>query len=150
MQLKLTFVKRTPKTSAAGKSYTSLSIKTNEYGDKWLSGFDGKETSSWKEGDTVEATVEEKGQYLNFSVPKASRGSFGGSTGLSEADLDKILGPMRQIYAEVRATHVEAEKTRVTLTDFFGKLIKQGIIKLEDVLPNVPFPTEDDLEQHFK
>lgn len=85
--LTLTFVRRTPKTSQAGKPYTSLSIKCNEYGDKYLSGFDGKETASWKVGDTVEADVEEKGQYLNFKVPKATFSKVPGAPDVNRIEL---------------------------------------------------------------
>ena len=81
MQITLTRVFRsktkrdgTPLVTSTGKPYTSLRIQCNEYGDKWLSGFDGQQTSSWKEGDTVEVEVEQKGDYLNFSVPKKSGG----------------------------------------------------------------------------
>ena len=45
-----------------GRPYTRLSIKTVEYGDKWLSGFEGFATKNWKEGDSVELEVEEKGE----------------------------------------------------------------------------------------
>lgn len=63
-----------PLMSKAGKPYTRLSIKTDTHGDKYLSGFDGKQTASWKEGDSVDIDVEQKGEYLNFSVPKLPEG----------------------------------------------------------------------------
>ncbi len=70
----LTYLKDTPKTSAAGKPYTSRSIKTQEHGDKWLSGFANANNKNWKVGDTVELEVKEVNkdgkQYLNFEVPK--------------------------------------------------------------------------------
>lgn len=79
----LTFVGRydtkkdgTPLLTKAGKPYTSLRIKCNEHGDKYLSGFDGSQTKDWKIGDTVDIEVEEKGEYLNFSVPKAGSVDF--------------------------------------------------------------------------
>jgi len=53
-----------------GREYTRLAIKTKEYGDRYLSGFGNEKNASWKVGDTVEITVEESGQYLNFSMPK--------------------------------------------------------------------------------
>ena len=70
----LTFVRRTPKTSASGKPYTSLSIKTQEHGDKYLSGFGNKDNEGWNEGDTVEIetkeVVKDGKTYLNFETPK--------------------------------------------------------------------------------
>lgn len=76
-KITLTFVGRyttkkdgTPLVGKTGKPYTSLRIKCNEYGDSYLSGFDGAATRDWKEGDTVEIETEKKGEYLNFSVPK--------------------------------------------------------------------------------
>lgn len=59
-----------PLMSKTGKPYTRMSIKTEEYGDKYISGFKNKANESWKEGDTVEVIIEEKGEYLNFSMPK--------------------------------------------------------------------------------
>lgn len=63
-----------PLLSTKGRPYTRMSIKTNEYGEKWISGFQGKENSNWKEGDTVEVIIKktERGgtEYLNFEVPK--------------------------------------------------------------------------------
>jgi hypothetical protein len=55
-----------------GKPYTSLRMQVAEYPDKWMSGFDGKSTATWKEGDVVEVFVEQKGEYLNFKVPNAT------------------------------------------------------------------------------
>jgi len=71
----LTFVRRDEKVSPrTNKPYTSLSIKTNEYGEKYLSGFGSKDNSRWKEGDTVEILVKkiqkDGKEYLNFETPK--------------------------------------------------------------------------------
>ena len=56
-----------------GKPFISMSIKTSEHGDKWLSGFKGAENAHWNEGDVVDIIVEQKGEYLNFSVPKVNQ-----------------------------------------------------------------------------
>lgn len=56
--------------SKKGFPYTRMSIKTEEHGDKWVSGFENKDNKDWKEGDTVEIEVKENGQYLNFETPK--------------------------------------------------------------------------------
>jgi len=69
MQVTLTTISRKDKTSSAGKPYVSLGIKTQEHGGRWLSGFGRKDNKDWKAGDKVEIIVEEKGQYLNFSMP---------------------------------------------------------------------------------
>ena len=53
-----------------GRNYTRLGVKAKEHGDKWLSGFGNSKNSGWKEGDQVEVIVEQKGEYLNFSMPK--------------------------------------------------------------------------------
>ena len=92
MQVTLNYVKRTPKTSQAGKPYTSLSIKTNEHGEKWLSGFGNKDNQNWAEGDTVEIEVEQKGEYLNFSTPKGSfqRGGTAPDVNRVEAKIDAL------------------------------------------------------------
>lgn len=71
MLVTITRISRKEKISKkSGKPFISLGIITEEHGDKWLSGFDGKETESWVPGNKVEIEVEKKGDYLNFTVPK--------------------------------------------------------------------------------
>jgi len=70
-------ITRNERTSAkTGKPFTSLGLKTTEYGDQWLSGFGNKDNAGWKEGDQVEIEikkVEKDGRtYLNFDTPKAA------------------------------------------------------------------------------
>lgn len=73
-KLTLTFVKSFPKTSISGENYTSVSIKSKEYGDKYLSGFGNKDNQNWKVGDVVEVLVKQVlkdgKEYLNFEMPK--------------------------------------------------------------------------------
>lgn len=68
---------REEKTSKAGKPYTSLRIKTIEYGDRYLSGFGNASNKDWKEGSEVEIIVTETQKddktYLNFETPKAEK-----------------------------------------------------------------------------
>ena len=64
----------TPLIGKNGKPYTKLSVKCQEYGDKWLSGFANKRNEGWKEGDVVEVEVEEKDGFLNYSLPKLPDG----------------------------------------------------------------------------
>lgn len=50
-----------------------VSIKTAQHGDKWIGAlFDPKKgkngTEDWKEGDTVEVYLTEKGGYTNFTM----------------------------------------------------------------------------------
>lgn len=79
MKLTLTKVFRTKKDKAGnplktkdGRAYERISIKAEEYGDRYLSGFGGGWNDNWNEGDIVNANVEEvQGkdgkEYLNFS-----------------------------------------------------------------------------------
>lgn len=90
----LTYVQRYPKTSAAGKPYVSMVIKTNAHGDKTLSGFGNKENESWKPGDEVEFNVVQKDQYLNFEVPRGAGGRGG-------AVDEHLKARIEQIYTEV-------------------------------------------------
>ena len=60
-----------PLVSKTGKPYKKMSIKCVEHGDKWLSGFEGRDNANWKEGDQVEIIVKQNGEYLNYDVPKA-------------------------------------------------------------------------------
>lgn len=49
----------------------NVAIKTNQHGDKWLSTFKVDGTEDWKDGDTVNIEVQQKGDYLNF-VPQTA------------------------------------------------------------------------------
>ena len=55
-----------PLVGSNGKPYTSVKIKTQEYGDKQLSGFGDVWNAEWKDGQQIEVDVEQKGEYLNF------------------------------------------------------------------------------------
>lgn len=79
----------TPLISKKGKPYTKLSIQTSEYGAAWLSGFQNKSNSGWKEGDKVEIIVEKKGEYLNFSMPDMKNAGF--------AEGEKILNKLTEM-----------------------------------------------------
>lgn len=52
-----------------GKPYTRLVLKTKEYGEKTMSGFDNEQSKNLQVGDEIEAEVTENGQYLNFKLP---------------------------------------------------------------------------------
>lgn len=54
------------KNNETGESFKNLSIYTQEYGDKALSGPINAVSEKWKEGDVVEVTVTENGKFLNF------------------------------------------------------------------------------------
>ena len=76
MKVKLTSVQRyttdkdnQPLKTKDGRPYTRITIRCAEYGDKFLSGFDNFQSQNWKQGDTVDIEVEQKGEYLNFKIP---------------------------------------------------------------------------------
>ena len=52
-----------------GRPYTRMALKVEEYGDKWISGFMNPSNKFFKEGQQVEINIEQKGEYLNFSMP---------------------------------------------------------------------------------
>lgn len=77
MKVHLTDIKRydkdkegNPLKTKDGRPYTRLVIKTDEYKDKLISGFDNQETKNWQVSQEVEIEVEQKGEYLNFRLPK--------------------------------------------------------------------------------
>jgi hypothetical protein len=51
------------------RPYSKIGIKTKEYGDKWISGFDAFWNRDWKEGMEVETEVEQNGDFLNLKKP---------------------------------------------------------------------------------
>lgn len=55
---------------ANGRPYTRMSIKCEQYGEKWISGFQNASNKDWKEGDEVEIVLKQNGEYLNFETLK--------------------------------------------------------------------------------
>jgi len=60
--------------SKYNKPYKKIAIITDKYGEKkWISGFihgDNDPRLGWKEGDEVEITVTQNGDFMNFEIPK--------------------------------------------------------------------------------
>lgn len=82
-------VKRTPRTSQrTGKPFVSLGIKTNEHGDRWLSGFGGKDNEHWMVGNVVDVEIEDTGKYLNFTAIKAQPDN---KFGVSAAEVKNMI-----------------------------------------------------------
>ena len=80
-----------------GRPYTSVTIKVAEHGDKWISGFGNAVNANWRDGDEVELIITPKGEYLNFSMPKAEDKQ----NELSE----KILNKLTQMNLLLSAIH---------------------------------------------
>ena len=59
--------------TADNRPYERVGIQTEEYKDRWISGFGSRATQDWQKGDIVEIEVKEvqkNGQiYLNFETP---------------------------------------------------------------------------------
>jgi hypothetical protein len=81
MKVTLTLANAQEKISQrTGKPYTALSIKTVEFGERWLNGFGGKISMNWAPGMQVYIRVVEKpnpnggANYLNFDVVEPDMG----------------------------------------------------------------------------
>lgn len=116
----------TPLKSAKGVPYTKMSVKSVEYGDKWISGFKNKENANWKDGDVVECIIEEKvtdkGTFLNFSLPKRED--------VATAEIGKVhnlLTSMNLVLLQI------AEKVGVNIYSADGKYA-EGTGKLKDTV----------------
>lgn len=59
-----------PLKTKIGKPYVRVNIKTDAHGDKYISGFGNAENANWKIGDKINVLVEQRGEYLNFSMPR--------------------------------------------------------------------------------
>ena len=109
-KVKLTYVRAESKTSKAGKPYESLSIKTDRYGDRFLSGFGSKETSNWKVGDEVEISVKEVASadgtktYLNFEYPKKTNSGFAEL----KKEIELIKATLKPMYLDWKAKQTTA------------------------------------------
>ena len=50
-------------------AFLSCSLKCEELGDVYISGFGGERTQNFRVGDVVEVYLEESGEYMNFRLP---------------------------------------------------------------------------------
>jgi hypothetical protein len=115
MQVTITALKDTERVSkSTGRPFTSRAIKTEEHGDKWLSGFAGKDNASWKVGDTVEIEVEQKGEFTNFSVPKGSFSKTPGSPDLNRVEVKMDAG--------FNSLRTELQMMKTVLSDILSKI----------------------------
>lgn len=68
MKVHLTKIHRGEIETKYGKK-EKIGIKTEEYENRWLTSFNVRGTENWQEGNVVNISVEQKGQYLNFRFP---------------------------------------------------------------------------------
>ena len=61
----------------SGKTFESCQINTtNSKGESiWISGFGSEVTHTWNDGDEVDVTIEQNGQYWNFKLNDDSKSS---------------------------------------------------------------------------
>jgi hypothetical protein len=137
--LTLTWIKRETRQGQKGP-FESVSIKATEYGPSYLSGYGDENNKNWKVGDTVEVESVEtvkKGdkEYLNFKMPRSSKG------GASQADLNSIKGTL--VNLTVQLTTVE------TLVRKLGRLYeqKEGVIVTKDAI--IPKSVEEVAQEEF-
>jgi len=71
MILNILSISRKPKQTQYGEKI-SVGLKTKEYGEKWLNGWQDEVNVNWQKGQAVEATVEQNGDWLNFKAIKPS------------------------------------------------------------------------------
>lgn len=93
-------INRYPKTSkSTGKPFTSVAIKTQD--GRNISGFGNKDNEQWEQGDMVDVEIEQKGEYLNFSMPKGTfqRGGTTPDANRLEAKIDAVLAGQQIIGA---------------------------------------------------
>lgn len=130
MQVKLTQLHRSDKDKAGnayvgknGRPYTRLGLKTQEHGDKWLSGFGNQTNANWKVGDVVEIEVEEVAgkdgkQYLNFRM---------------ESQEDKIWKMMTYLQSQIN----EIKKGMADVRRNFGEVPEDEVEKVNEELNEV-------------
>lgn len=128
MEVKLTAVKRTPRIAkSSGKPFVSLGIKTDQHGDKWLSGFGGPENANWDVGQTVNIEVETRGEYLNFKTARSDSSPASKDAGLAEIKnilMLKVIPLLEAIYKQNPPIQKET---------------KYDVEKADDISDSVPF-----------
>lgn len=118
------------------KPYTRMSIKTQEHGDRWISGFQNKGNANWREGDTVEILLEttkkDDKEYLNFSLPKMED--------VQEEKLSKIEFKMGAI--GLRLAIIE-EHLGIKNADDYKTIGQNKPVEKPADLDNIEYPDEE-------
>lgn len=113
----LTRVFRKNVTTSKGAAI-NLSIKTKEYGDKWISGFQNESNKDWAEGQQVQVEITQNGQYLNYKTIKGAKSSQVSSTEVIyrlkriEAMLSEVLGKVGgSVSSRITSDELEPDET---------------------------------------
>lgn len=115
--IKIEEIKRYDKVSQAGKPFVSVAIKTED--GRSISGFGNKDNQNWIVGDSVDVEIEQKGQYLNFTVPKGSLQKGG-----TAPDVNRVEMKIDALRAEVSTLGATLTGMRGVLGDILSKLPK--------------------------
>lgn len=107
-----------------GRDYTRVNIQTEQYGQKWISGFGSNTNVNWKEGDEVELIIKVNGEYLNFSEPKK---------------IDAVDEKLEQILNKLTTFNLVLQQIKEQVVPH-----KQGVVKTE-----VEYPENDLGEPEF-
>src|SRR3990167_5854721 len=129
MQITITAISRKERTSKAGRPFTSVGLKTIEYGDRWVSGFGNARNKDWKKGDKIEVEVEDTGQYLNFTMPEQEESTDSGPAANNAATAElknilalKVIPQLEQIHKDLLAIDermsVLAQRAGLAADDF--------------------------------
>lgn len=109
--------------SQYGKPFWKVSIKTDQYGDKYIYGniYKEDELPTWKVGDEVKLEVTQNGDFLNFKVPTKNDG-LEGRVQVLENQMKTMFEMMKvkMIHSEMdeqMERAVEADKTEIKLED---------------------------------
>ncbi len=127
MELTITAISRKPRVSKAGKPFTSLGLKTVEYGERWVSGFGNSENAKWNKGDKINVELEDTGQYLNFTMPEKEDASPAAGNAAT-AEIKNIL--LLKVVPMLEAIHKE-------------NIIISEKLNLEDEMPMPDFSEKD-------
>ena len=100
--IKIAEINRYNKTSkSTGKPFVSVAIKTED--GRSISGFGNKDNEGWQSGDEVAVDVIQKGEYLNFTVPKGtfSKGNTAPDANRLEMKIDRALALLSTVGGEI-------------------------------------------------
>ena len=133
--------------TSKGRAYTSIRIKTQEYGDKQISGFGNSENENWKVGDSVDITITPKGEYLNFEMPKRDSNTGGDKFGNSLAEVKNLITLKLEPLMERNNAGIQKLETMlIHLENQISMLIKQDVDEAPD--ESMPFYAPDDPEEN--
>lgn len=117
--------------------YYKIGLQTAEYPTKYINGFNKTELP-WKAGDEVEIDIIEKGEYLNFKLPKKDDLAVAGVKEL-EARVKKLEDLLKTGLAQIKSDILFEMTGKIATTKDYAEFTKPHPLTDTGEVDEIPF-----------